>query len=209
MHTAKGLEADYVVVLGVCAGRYGFPTEVTDDPLLDLVLTAPEEHPNAEERRLFYVALTRAKRRACLLEEGGSRSPFVEELLQGGGIQTFGSPNATDANCTECKKGHLVQRANESGGRFYGCSNYPYCGHTQPACPECGQGLPVREGDTAICRECGHSVQGCPQCDGWLQPQAGQYGPFLGCSNWPACVFTQANWRRSASHSRAGQPSDH
>ncbi len=209
VHTTKGLEADYVVVLGVCAGRYGFPTEVTDDPLLDLVLTAPEEHPNVEERRLFYVALTRAKRRACLLEEGGSRSPFVEELLQGGGIQTFGSPNATDANCTECKKGHLVQRANESGGRFYGCSNYPYCGHTQPACPECGQGRPVREGDTAICRECGHSVQGCPQCDGWLQPKAGQYGPFLGCSNWPACVFTQANWRRSASHSRAGQPSDH
>ena len=196
VHAAKGLEADYVVVLGVCAGRYGFPTEVTDDPLLDLVLTAPEAHPNAEERRLFYVALTRAKRRACLLEGRGPRSPFVEELLQaGGGIQTFGSPNATDANCPECKKGHLVQRVNESGGRFYGCSNYPYCGHTQPACPKCGQGLPVREGGTAICRECGHSIQGCPRCDGWLQPKAGQYGPFLGCSNWPACVFTQANRR--------------
>ncbi len=197
VHAAKGLEADYVVVLGVCAGRYGFPTEVIDDPLLDLVLTAPEEHPNAEERRLFYVALTRAKRRACLLEEGGPRSPFVEELLQaGGGIQTFGSPNATDAICPECKKGHLVQRANESGGRFYGCSNYPYCEHTQPACPKCGQGLPVREGGTAICRECGNGVQGCPRCDGWLQSKAGQYGPFLGCSNWPACVFTQANRRR-------------
>ena len=210
VHAAKGLEADYVVVLGVCAGRYGFPTEVTDDPLLDLVLTAPEEHPNAEERRLFYVALTRAKRRACLLEDGGPRSPFVEELLQaGGGIQTFGSPNRTDANCPECKKGRLVQRANESGGWFYGCSNYPYCGHTQPACPKCGQGLPVRKGETAICHECGHSVQGCPQCDGWLQLKAGQYGPFWGCSNWPACVFTQATRRGSAANSRAGQPSEH
>ena len=192
VHAAKGLEADYVVLRGVCAGRYGFPAEVADDPLLDLVLTAPEEHPNAEERRLFYVALTRAKRRACLLEEGGPRSPFVEELLQaGGGIQTFGSPNATGASCPECTKGYLVQRANESGGRFYGCSNYPYCEHTQSACPECGQGLPVRVGGTAICRECGHSVQGCPQCGGWLQPRAGQYGPFLGCSRWPACVFRQ------------------
>ena len=85
-----------------------------------------------------------------------------------------------------------MQRANESGGRFYGCSNYPYCGHTQPACPKCGQGLPVREGGTAICRECGHNVQGCPRCDGWLQPKPGKYGSFLGCSNWPACVFTQA-----------------
>ena len=209
VHAAKGLEADYVVVLGVCAGRYGFPTEVTDDPLLDLVLTAPEEYPNAEERRLFYVALTRAKRRACLLEKGGPRSPFIEELLLAGGdIQTFGSKNATDPNCPECKKGHLVQRTNESGSRFYGCSNYPYCRYTHPACPKCGQRLPVREGGTAICRECGHSVQGCPRCDGWLQPKAGQYGPFLGCSNWPACVFTQANRDRSASDSRAGPPSD-
>ena len=191
VHDAKGLEADYVVVLGVCAGRYGFPTEVTDDPLLDLVLTAPEGYPNAEERRLFYVALTRARRRACLLEEGGLRSPFVEELLQQeAGVETFGSPKATDANCPECAKGRLVRRVNESGGRFYGCSNYPYCEHTQPPCPKCGQGLPVREEGTARCRECGHSVQGCPRCKGWLRQKSGLYGPFLGCSNWPGCEFT-------------------
>ena len=42
-------------------------------------------------------------------------------------------------------------------------------------------------------RHFGNSVQGCPRCDGWLQSKVGQYGPFLGCSNWPACVFTQAN----------------
>ena len=70
VHAAKGLEADYVVVLGICAGRYGFPTEITDDPLLDLVFAAPEEYPNAEERRLFYVALTRAKS-ADILAGGG------------------------------------------------------------------------------------------------------------------------------------------
>ena len=65
VHHSKGLEADYVVVLGLCSGKYGFPTEIADDPLLDLVLAAPEGHPNAEERRLFYVAITRA-RRECL-----------------------------------------------------------------------------------------------------------------------------------------------
>ena len=48
----KGLEADYVVVLGLCSGKYGFPTEITDDPLLDLVLAAPEAHPNAEGEAL-------------------------------------------------------------------------------------------------------------------------------------------------------------
>ncbi len=53
LRSAKGLEADCVVVLGLNAGRYGFPSEVSDDPLLDLVLAAPEGHGNAEERRLL------------------------------------------------------------------------------------------------------------------------------------------------------------
>ena len=70
VHRSKGLEADYVVVLGLCSGKYGFPAEITDDPLLDLVLAAPEAHPNAEERRLLYVAITRARRHTFLLAEG-------------------------------------------------------------------------------------------------------------------------------------------
>ena len=140
VHAAKGLEAEYVVVLGVCAGRYGFPTEATDDPLLDLVLTAPEEHPNAEERRLFYVALTRAKRRACLLEEGGPRSPFVEELLQAGdGIQTFGSPNATDVNCPECTKGHLVQRATRAAAGSTAAPTTPIANTRSPRARSAGR----------------------------------------------------------------------
>ena len=91
VHSAKGLEADYVVVIGIQAGRYGFPSEVTDDPLLNLVLGTPEEYPNAEERRLLYVALTRARRRAYLIEGGGPRSTFIGELLRTRKrIDTFG-----------------------------------------------------------------------------------------------------------------------
>lgn len=41
MHRAKGLAADYVVVLGLCAGKFGFPVEIADDPLLNLVMAAP------------------------------------------------------------------------------------------------------------------------------------------------------------------------
>ncbi len=200
VHAAKGLEADYVVVLGVCAGRYGFPTEITDDPLLDLVLAAPEKHPNAEERRLFYVALTRARRRTYVLEEGGPRSAFVQELLQAGGrIDSFGLPLADGPHCPACATGRLVRRTGRDGG-FYGCSNYPYCRHTQPACPECGQGLPVRDGKTVRCPACGTQVTGCPACAGWLVRKAGKYGPFLGCCNWPACDFT-AGTRQPAAHS--------
>jgi DNA helicase-4 len=58
-HGSKGLEADYVVLLGLTSGRHGFPSEVADDPVLGLVLADGEPFAFAEERRLFYVALTR------------------------------------------------------------------------------------------------------------------------------------------------------
>ena len=48
VHSAKGLEADYVVLIGMQAGRYGFPSEISDDPLLDLVLGTPEDYPNGD-----------------------------------------------------------------------------------------------------------------------------------------------------------------
>ena len=129
VHGSKGLEADYVVVLGVCSGRNGFPTEITDDPLLDLVLSAPERHPNAEERRLFYVALTRAKRRVFLVADGGPPSPFVKELIDDRyDVTVFGQLPESDAPCPKCVDGHLQQRENEQNkSTFYGCSNYPDC----------------------------------------------------------------------------------
>ena len=73
VHGSKGLQADYLVVLGLCTGRYGLPSEITDDPLLDLVLSAPENHPNAEERHLFHVALTRARRHVFVLADSARR----------------------------------------------------------------------------------------------------------------------------------------
>ena len=64
VHKAKGLEADYVLVLDLKNHRYGFPSMIEDDPLIELVLSpsSEENFPHAEERRLFYVATTRAKR---------------------------------------------------------------------------------------------------------------------------------------------------
>ena len=77
-------EADRPAVhLGLCSGKHGFPAEITDDPLLGLVLAAPEAHPNAEERRLLYVAITRARRQVYLLAEGGPPSSFARELMHG------------------------------------------------------------------------------------------------------------------------------
>ena len=143
VHGSKGLEADYVVVLGLCSGSYGFPTEITDDPLLDLVLSAPEGHPNAEERRLFYVALTRARRRVFLVADGGPPSPFVKELIDNGYDATvFGQPPESDVPCPKCRNGHLKRReSTRNESTFYGCSNYPYCDYLQPSCPCMRQGI--------------------------------------------------------------------
>ena len=60
VHAAKGGEADYVLVLDLKDGRWGFPSQVEGDPLLELVLppVLDEAYPFAEERRLFYVAMT-------------------------------------------------------------------------------------------------------------------------------------------------------
>ena len=204
VHSAKGLEADYVVVLGLCAGRYGFPMEMTDDPLLDLVLPRRGAYPNAEERRLLYVALTRAGRRAYLLEEGGARSAFVAELLDmGDGIGVFGEPPAVAAACPSCGKGELVPREGTKGKMFYGCSYYPFCEHKEPACPSCGQGRPVRENGTVRCGACGATVEACGQCDGWLREIDGKYGRFVGCSKFPDCRFRRSLARGPKAGSRA------
>ena len=193
VHGSKGLQADYVVVLGLCTGRRGFPAEIADDPLLDLVLAAPEKHPNAEERRLFYVALTRARRHVFVLADGGPPSPFVLELIEGSyDVAVFGRLPEKDVPCPKCVGGHLMRRENARSKRtFYACSNWPYCEHTQPPCPVCRRGLPVQGKGGFRCRDCGQLIEGCPSCGGWLQPRMGKFGSFLGCSNWPACNYTR------------------
>ena len=197
VHGCKGREADYVVVLDLCSGKYGFPAEIADDPLLDIVLAATEEHPNAEERRLLYVAITRARRRVFLLAGSGPPSPFVKELLHDGyDVTAFGRLPESDVPCPVCVEGLLVCRNNgENGSVFYGCSHYPYCEHIEPACPHCGTGLPIKTDGTFRCRDCGQAVEQCPACNGWLGTKTGKYGQFLGCSNWPNCDYTR-NIRR-------------
>ena len=193
VHGSKGLEADYVVVLGMCSGKYGFPSEIADDPLLDLVLAQPEGYANSEERRLLYVAITRAKRQVFLLAEGGPPSAFVRELTDGRyDVARFGRSPERDVPCPRCALGRLVRRENARNGRtFYGCSNFPLCEHMSGACPKCRTGLPVRSGGAYRCHDCGGTVEVCPVCDGWLDTRMGRFGRFLGCSNWPDCDYTR------------------
>lgn len=81
VHKSKGLEADYVILLQCNKDTYGFPSLVSDDPVLNYVLTNGDSFPFGEERRLFYVAITRAKIKTFVLYDKRFPSVFVNEFL--------------------------------------------------------------------------------------------------------------------------------
>ena len=81
VHKSKGLEADYVILLQCNKDTYGFPSLVSDDPVLNYVLTKSDQFPYGEERRLFYVAITRAKMKTLVLYDKCFPSVFVDEFL--------------------------------------------------------------------------------------------------------------------------------
>ncbi|WP_339762780.1 UvrD-helicase domain-containing protein, partial [uncultured Hoeflea sp.] len=80
IHASKGLEADHVILLNADSGRTGFPSEMVDAPLLSLVSPEIEAFENAEERRVMYVAMTRARHTLTLLASKSRPSSFVTEL---------------------------------------------------------------------------------------------------------------------------------
>lgn len=191
IHAAKGREADHVVLLHAETGRWGFPSEIADDPVLDLVLPEPEEFAHAEERRLFYVALTRARHSVCILAPGDSSSPFVRELIDDPryAVSASGEGELTEHHCLKC--GGPLKAVWSSVGRLrFECTHRFLCGNVLPACPVCNDDLPVPDPaspETKAC-SCGARFPACPACaDGWLVERRGPYGAFLGCTNFPAC----------------------
>jgi DNA helicase-4 len=82
IHSAKGTEADYVLVLGCIGGEHGFPSEVLDESLLDIVGVRKQDMKEKleEERRLFYVALTRCRKQLYLFTSRNERSKFLREI---------------------------------------------------------------------------------------------------------------------------------
>jgi len=81
MHRSKGLEADYVVLLNCNNGSFGFPSTIADDPVLGFVMSDSDGYLFGEERRLFYVAMTRAKVRTIVMYDKSKPSVFVLECI--------------------------------------------------------------------------------------------------------------------------------
>jgi len=82
VHAAKGLEADNVIILNCSQDRGGFPSRIADDPILGYVLSEIESFEYSEERRLFYVAITRAKKHTWVLYNKQMPSTFVLEMTE-------------------------------------------------------------------------------------------------------------------------------
>ena len=108
-HKSKGLQADYVFIINNKNTRMGFPSRIQDAPILSLLLGTTDTYPFAEERRLFYVALTRARTKVFLCTIKRQESMFVFDVLQ-------------QPICPNCG-GRMFIRKGE-WGEFWGCENY-------------------------------------------------------------------------------------
>jgi DNA helicase-4 len=138
IHKAKGLEADFVIIDRVEErSSYAFPNNrsALDDSVLRLVRPTPEAFAHAEERRLMYVALTRARKRVYILTSESKRSKFVTELVPEVApeptelLQAQAPEKGAVSACPYCKRGTLVWREKR---RFWGCNTYWLCPGAPP-----------------------------------------------------------------------------
>lgn len=196
VHRSKGLEADHVVVLKAASDRMGFPSEIVDDPLLDLVLPKPEEYDHAEERRLFYVALTRARKTVTVLADRQRPSVFARELVETPdyGVVVLSEAGIAKHRCGACG-GRMLSQTSKKGAPYFQCEHRKLCGEMLRPCNECGKDLPVNNKaypNNFVC-SCGATFPACPECsDGWLVERKGKWGKFLGCVKYPDCKGRQS-----------------
>jgi len=167
IHKSKGLESDIVILLGLDGGMRGFPNSAGEDPLVSMFLPVVDDHPNSEERRVMYVAMTRAKDSLFLVHKLDPSS-FIGDVeaiaeQQNIVINKMRFRDDTLKRCPECKKagkkgGLKIRRFEGQQGQrnryrlFLGCNHWRrppasidndplFCDHTENEvpCPKCLQ----------------------------------------------------------------------
>lgn len=179
-HSSKGLSAENVIIINAKDNVYGFPSKVEDDPILKLVVSYDDSYNYAEERRLFYVALTRTKNRVFIITPKNKPSEFIKELLN----EPHNYPNVT-------LNGELSSLTTNDSEVKNKC---PKCGYPMQLKWNKNYGLKlwICTNDQEICgfmtndkREKEMSIHKCDWCkDGYLIVKQNNNDFFLGCTNY-------------------------
>ena len=130
IHQSKGLEADYVVVLNNTNKIKGFPSKIENESLIDLILEREEKYPFEEERRLFYVAMTRCKKGLFFMVDYDIKSEFIMEIEEDKSIKFDNRYYKSRDVCPKCFIGTLVEK-NSNSKIINICSNYPICNYIE------------------------------------------------------------------------------
>lgn len=177
-HASKGLGYDNVIVVNGRNETYGFPSKIEDDPVLSFVIKGDRSIDYAEERRLFYVAMTRTKNRVYFLAPEENPSEFLLEIkrdyknvvLRGNWNEEPPKNSTPKKSCPLCGYPMQFRYKNAYGLRLHICTNEPeVCGFMTNE---------YRAGKLSIMK--------CDQCrDGYLIVKpAKDNNYFLGCTNY-------------------------
>ena len=178
-HASKGLGYDNVIVINGKNETYGFPSKIEDDPVLNYVIKRDNSIDAAEERRLFYVAMTRTKNRVYFIAPEENPSEFLLEIkndyknvvLKGEWNEEISDQNKFKKSCPIC--GYPLQHKYKEayGLHLWICTNEP------EICDFMTNKLDA--GKLAIMK--------CPDCDGYLIAKSGKTNNyFLACTNYTA-----------------------
>ncbi len=185
IHRAKGLEADHVIVLDVNSSGVGFPSLIQDDPLLNLVRDQDFSFPNASERRVFYVGISRARKATHVISSIKAPSTFALEMQKSESGKHIGFEESKISNCPSCKSGWLIKKDKVRG---LSCTNWPVCKFKTPPCLICGEPTEMDVNTPSIYNCENHSKDGvkrCKKCDlGAYEVKSGRNGNFFGCHLW-------------------------
>jgi len=213
-HASKGKESDYVVIMGLKSGKHGFPSTKATPAILDTLLAKQEKFEHAEARRLFYVALTRAKHRVYIIADMADSSVFVKELIEEHDVElnefaiTVNQTIADQIRCSVCKTGTLKSRLGRYG-RFYSCSHFPRCDHKERACAVCESAMSKHKYQgfkTCLNPSCDNILPLCDQCGAEMVLRKGRNGEFWGCRNFNG--NDQLSCKNSVERSKVVWPSD-
>lgn len=176
-HSSKGLGYDNVIIINARNELYGFPSKVDNDPIMQYVIHDDKSIEYAEERRLFYVAMTRTKNRVYIVTPEQRPSVFILELIKD-------YPNITVL-------GNLNKNNITNNGKIKTC---PVCGYPLRLHYNRNYGLKlwICTNEPEVCSFITNdlyggimSVKKCDKCkDGYLIVKKGSIGPVLGCTNY-------------------------